>query len=131
MCSSEDYGDAASCSKRRVTEEDQVKDDLKKSRVEDDNKTESTQETEQQASSSEQIKFEAEEETTKEHSEETEFNIGELKNILFPISNVTHSLSKMLTLRLFIYSLLFPGSSVLVMSIVQTVPLDLAFDFYI
>nr|XP_057929589.1 myosin light chain kinase family member 4 isoform X2 [Doryrhamphus excisus]XP_057929590.1 myosin light chain kinase family member 4 isoform X2 [Doryrhamphus excisus] len=38
--SSEDVGDVASCSKRRVTEEEPVKDDLKKSRVEDikDNK---------------------------------------------------------------------------------------------
>ncbi|XP_061831594.1 myosin light chain kinase family member 4 [Nerophis lumbriciformis] len=33
--SSEDVGDVASCSKRRVTEESLVKDDLKKSRVED------------------------------------------------------------------------------------------------
>ncbi|KAF7643321.1 hypothetical protein LDENG_00241660, partial [Lucifuga dentata] len=32
---SEDVGDVATCSKRRVTEEDPVKDDLKKSRVED------------------------------------------------------------------------------------------------
>ncbi|XP_056270507.1 myosin light chain kinase family member 4 isoform X2 [Pseudoliparis swirei] len=33
--SSEEAGDVATCSKRRVTEEDPVKDDLKKSRVED------------------------------------------------------------------------------------------------
>uniref|UniRef100_A0A3Q3WU49 Protein kinase domain-containing protein n=1 Tax=Mola mola TaxID=94237 RepID=A0A3Q3WU49_MOLML len=35
FCSSEEVSDVAACSKRRVTEEDPVKDDLKKSRVEE------------------------------------------------------------------------------------------------
>lgn len=73
--SSEDLGDAASCSKRRVTEEDLVKDDLKKSRVEDDNKVEPSEETEQQASTSEQVKSETEKSTTDEQTEEPGFNI--------------------------------------------------------
>lgn len=74
--SSEDLGDAASCSsKRHVTEEDLVQDDLKKSRVEDDSKKDSSEETEQQASTSEQVKSEIEETTTEEQSEETDFNI--------------------------------------------------------
>ncbi|XP_034387133.1 myosin light chain kinase 2, skeletal/cardiac muscle [Cyclopterus lumpus] len=68
--SSEEAGDVATCSKRRVTEEDPVKDDLKKSRVED-NGVESAdgqvvEEDEPRASKSEEVKTEVEEEEEKE-----------------------------------------------------------------
>ncbi|CAL1592635.1 unnamed protein product [Knipowitschia caucasica] len=72
--SNEDVGDGASSSKRRGTEDDLVKDDLKKSRVEDHNQVEASEEPEQQASSSEQDKSETEEDKTEEEKEK-DFNI--------------------------------------------------------
>ncbi|KAK7889846.1 hypothetical protein WMY93_025406 [Mugilogobius chulae] len=70
---SKEDDDVASSSKRRGTEEDLVKDDLKKSRVEDHNKVELSEETEQ-ASTSEQDKSETQETQTKE-VKEAGFNI--------------------------------------------------------
>ncbi|KAM7409309.1 hypothetical protein PAMA_000995 [Pampus argenteus] len=76
--SSDEAGDVATCSKRRVTEEeDAVKDDLKKSRVED-SKVEnaggqSAEGAEPQASKSEDVKSEVEEEA--KEAEPTEFII--------------------------------------------------------
>ncbi|XP_072294076.1 myosin light chain kinase family member 4 isoform X2 [Eucyclogobius newberryi] len=72
--SNEDVGDVASSSKRRGTEEDLGKEDLKKSRVDDHNKVESSEETEQQASTSEQDKSETEE-AKSEEAKEKDFNI--------------------------------------------------------
>ncbi|XP_074524416.1 myosin light chain kinase family member 4 isoform X3 [Halichoeres trimaculatus] len=74
----EEVGDVATSSKRRVTEEDLVKDDLKKSRVEDSEagkaEGESTTEGgEPQASKPEDVK--TEEEGKKEESETKEFTI--------------------------------------------------------
>ncbi|XP_059196681.1 myosin light chain kinase 2, skeletal/cardiac muscle [Centropristis striata] len=71
--SSEEVGDVATCSKRRVTEEDLVKDDLKKSRVEDSEVesadgqvVEVVEVGEPQASKSDEVKTEAEEEGKEE-----------------------------------------------------------------
>ncbi|XP_029987326.1 myosin light chain kinase 3 isoform X1 [Sphaeramia orbicularis] len=72
--SSEEVGDVATCSKRRVTEEDLVKDDLKKSRV-GEAKVESTEEAEQQASKPEEVKTGVEEEVTEAESAGKEFVI--------------------------------------------------------
>lgn len=72
----------AACSKRHVTEEDPVKDDLKKSRVEE-SEVENTdgQVVEgggQQASRSGEVKAEVEEEETEGDSAVKEFIIGEM-----------------------------------------------------
>ncbi|XP_063748203.1 myosin light chain kinase 2, skeletal/cardiac muscle isoform X2 [Eleginops maclovinus] len=73
--SSEEVGDVATCSKRRVTEEDLVKDDLKKSRVEDEEgkNSEVTEEGAAQASKSEEVKTEVEEEGEEGESAQKEF----------------------------------------------------------
>ena len=69
----------ATCSKRRVTEEDLVKDDLKKSRVEDEEgkNAEVAEEGAAQASKSEEVKTEVEEEGEEGESAEKEFLLGE------------------------------------------------------
>lgn len=71
----------ATCSKRRVTEEDLVKDDLKKSRVEG-SAVENAEEQvvkggEPQASKSDEVNTEVEEEQKDGESAEKEFIIGE------------------------------------------------------
>ncbi|KAL3046993.1 hypothetical protein OYC64_021256 [Pagothenia borchgrevinki] len=73
--SSEEVSDVATCSKRRVTEEDLVKDDLKKSRVEDEEgkNAEVAEEGAAQASKSEEVKTEVEEEGEEGESAEKEF----------------------------------------------------------
>lgn len=73
--STEELGDVATSSKRRVTEEDLVKDDLKKSRVEDDKKVDLSEEPEQQSSTSDEVKQQGEEAKTEEDSGEKEFTI--------------------------------------------------------
>lgn len=77
--SSEEVGDVATCSKRRVTEENLVKDDMKKSRVED-RKEEAAEGAEPQASQSDNVKTEEEEEEEGGKEEEPaveEYIIGE------------------------------------------------------
>lgn len=77
--STDEVGDVAACSKRRVTEEDLVKDDLKKSRVEDSEAEKADGQTvtegEPQAPKSEEVKVEAE--GTEGDSAVKEFVIGE------------------------------------------------------
>lgn len=86
--SNDEAGDVAACSKRRVTsEEDLLKDDLKKSRVEesDAEKTDgdSVQEAESQAPAAEEVKAEAEETAeTAAESAVKEFAIGETRPTL-------------------------------------------------
>ncbi|XP_029905613.1 myosin light chain kinase 2, skeletal/cardiac muscle [Myripristis murdjan] len=60
--SCEEVGEVATCSKRRVPEEDLVKDDLKKSRVEDRKEERIAEAAEPQASPSEEVKTEVTEE---------------------------------------------------------------------
>lgn len=71
----------ATCSKRRVAEEDQVKDDLKKSRVEDSEVENADGQVveggEPQASKSDEVKTEVGEEGTEGESAVKEFTIGE------------------------------------------------------
>lgn len=79
--SAEEVGDVATCSKRRVTEEDLVKDDLKKSRVEE-SKVETTEKQvvegdKKPVSTSAETKTEAEEEGPEGNSPVMEFVIGE------------------------------------------------------
>lgn len=80
LLSSSEEADVAACSKRRVTEEDLVKDDLKKSRVEG-SKTENAdgevaeKEGEPKACKSEEVNTEAEKET-EDNSELKEFILG-------------------------------------------------------
>lgn len=80
VSSTEELGDVATSSKRRVTEEDLVKDDLKKSRVEDDKKVDLSEEPEQQSSTSDEVKQQGEEAKTEEDSGEKEFTIGTVEN---------------------------------------------------
>lgn len=81
--SSEEVGDVATCSKRRVTEEDLVKDDLKKSRVEDskaenaDGQVAVVEGGEPQASKSDEVRTEVGEEGKEGESAAKEFVIGE------------------------------------------------------
>lgn len=78
--STEEVGDVATCSKRRVTEEDLVKDDLKKSRVEESEVEnadgQAVEGGEPQASKSDEVKTEVEEEGTEGDSAVKEFIIG-------------------------------------------------------
>lgn len=71
----------ATCSKRRVTEEDLVKDDLKKSRVEESEVEnadgQAVEGGKPQASKSDEVKTEVEEEGTEGDSAVKEFIIGE------------------------------------------------------
>lgn len=75
--STDEVEDVAACSKRRVTEEDLVKDDLKKSRVEDSEEEKADGQTvtegEPQAPKSEEVKVEG----TEGDSAVKEFVIGE------------------------------------------------------
>ncbi|KAM9848839.1 uncharacterized protein mylk4b [Aulostomus maculatus] len=78
--SSEEVSDAATCSKRRVTEEDLVKDDLKKSRVEDSEVKnadggQKVEATEPLVTKSDGVKTEVEEGATQGESAEKEFMI--------------------------------------------------------
>ncbi|XP_027145651.1 myosin light chain kinase 2, skeletal/cardiac muscle isoform X1 [Larimichthys crocea] len=79
--SSEEVGDVATCSKRRVTEEDLVKDDLKKSRVEDskaenaDGQVAVVEGGEPQASKSDEVRTEVGEEGKEGESAAKEFVI--------------------------------------------------------
>ncbi|TMS20773.1 Myosin light chain kinase family member 4 [Larimichthys crocea] len=79
--SSEEVGDVATCSKRRVTEEDLVKDDLKKSRVEDskaenaDGQVVAVEGGEPQASKSDEVRTEVGEEGKEGESAAKEFVI--------------------------------------------------------
>ncbi|XP_037626061.1 myosin light chain kinase 2, skeletal/cardiac muscle isoform X1 [Sebastes umbrosus] len=75
--SCEEVGDVATCSKRRVTEEDLVKDDLKKSRVEESEAAdgEVVKGSEPRASKSDEVKAEVEEEGKEEESAVKEFVI--------------------------------------------------------
>ncbi|XP_070765338.1 myosin light chain kinase 2, skeletal/cardiac muscle [Enoplosus armatus] len=89
--SSEEVGDVATCSKRRVTEEDLVKDDLKKSRVED-SKVENAdgqlvEGGEPQASKSDEVKTEAEEEGKEGESAGKEFTIDSSPPPLAPFDH--------------------------------------------
>ncbi|XP_070817483.1 myosin light chain kinase 2, skeletal/cardiac muscle [Chaetodon trifascialis] len=89
--SSEDVGDVATCSKRRVTEEDLVKDDLKKSRVED-SKVETAdgrvvEGDEPQASKSDEGKTEAEDEGKEGESAVKEFIIDSSPPPLAPFDH--------------------------------------------
>ncbi|XP_018526445.1 myosin light chain kinase 2, skeletal/cardiac muscle isoform X1 [Lates calcarifer] len=89
--SSEEVGDVATCSKRRVTEEDLVKDDLKKSRV--DSKVESTdggqvvEAGEPQAFKSDEAKAEVEEEGEEGESGVKEFIIDSSPPPLAPFDH--------------------------------------------
>lgn len=87
--SNDEVGDVAACSKRRVaSEEDLLKDDLKKSRVEesDAEKTgaKSVEEAECKAPQSEEVKAEVEE--TAADSAVKEFSIGEARLTLARIA---------------------------------------------
>ncbi|XP_028300862.1 myosin light chain kinase family member 4 isoform X2 [Gouania willdenowi] len=76
--SSEDGGESASCSKRRVTEEDLVKDEPKKSRVEDgeeQNAEAASEASEPQEVKSDETKTDDEETTKKDESSVKEFVI--------------------------------------------------------
>ncbi|XP_035509855.1 myosin light chain kinase family member 4 isoform X2 [Morone saxatilis] len=89
--SSEEVGDVATCSKRRVTEEDLVMDDLKKSRVED-SKVETAdgqvvEGGELQASKSDEAKAEAEEEGKEGESALKEFIIDSSPPPLAPFDH--------------------------------------------
>ncbi|XP_008276418.1 myosin light chain kinase 2, skeletal/cardiac muscle isoform X1 [Stegastes partitus] len=89
--SSEELSDVATCSKRRVTEEDLVKDDLKKSRVED-NEVENAdgqvvEGAEPQASKSDKPTTEAEEEGKEGESAEKEFVIDSSPPPLAPFDH--------------------------------------------
>ncbi|XP_076583023.1 uncharacterized protein mylk4b [Chaetodon auriga] len=89
--SSEEVGDVATCSKRRVTEEDLVKDDLKKSRVEG-SKVETTdgrvvEGDGPQASKSDEAKTEAEEEGKEGESAVKEFIIDSSPPPLAPFDH--------------------------------------------
>lgn len=84
--SSDEAADVAACSKRRVaSEEDLLKDDLKKSRVEesgaDTTEGKSVEESESRAPESEEVKVEAEE--TAADSAVEEFTIGEACETIF------------------------------------------------
>ncbi|KAL7397808.1 hypothetical protein ABVT39_028219 [Epinephelus coioides] len=77
--STEENSDVATCSKRHVTEEDLVKDDTKKSRVEDSKVENADGQVVEggapQASKSDKVKAEAEEERKEGESSEKEFTI--------------------------------------------------------
>ncbi|XP_041647892.1 myosin light chain kinase family member 4 isoform X2 [Cheilinus undulatus] len=89
--SSEEVGDVATCSKRRVTEEDLVKDDLKKSRVEDSEVEKADEQvgeaSEPQASKSEEVKTEEDEERKEGESELKEFIIDSSPPPLAPFDH--------------------------------------------
>ncbi|KAF1385336.1 hypothetical protein PFLUV_G00106670 [Perca fluviatilis] len=89
--SSEEVGDAATCSKRRVAEEDPVKDDLKKSRVEDGEVKNADGQVveggEPQASKSDEGKTEVEEEGKDEESAVKEFIIDSSPPPLAPFDH--------------------------------------------
>ncbi|XP_044056193.1 myosin light chain kinase 2, skeletal/cardiac muscle isoform X2 [Siniperca chuatsi] len=89
--SSEEVGDAATCSKRRVTEEELEKDDLKKSRVED-SKVENAdgqvvEGGKPQASKSDKVKTEVEEEGREGESTVKEFIIDSSPPPLAPFDH--------------------------------------------
>lgn len=88
--SSEDVGDVATCSKRRVTEEDLVKDDLKKSRVED-SEAERVEQVEDdvktQTSKSDGVTTEAKEEAKDGESDAKEFVIDSTPPPLAPFDH--------------------------------------------
>ncbi|XP_060890263.1 myosin light chain kinase 2, skeletal/cardiac muscle isoform X2 [Labrus mixtus] len=91
--SSEELGDVATCSKRRVAEEDPVKDDLKKSRVDDSEVGKADGQVveggEQQASKSDGVTTEEEEEEERKEgeSEPKEFTIDSSPPPLAPFDH--------------------------------------------
>ncbi|XP_070688622.1 myosin light chain kinase family member 4 isoform X2 [Pempheris klunzingeri] len=89
--SSEEVGDVATCSKRRVTEEDLMKDDLKKSRVDDGEVEHADGEVveggEPQAPKSEEVKTEVEEEGKEGESTVKEFIIDSSPPPLAPFDH--------------------------------------------
>ncbi|XP_029137161.2 myosin light chain kinase 2, skeletal/cardiac muscle isoform X1 [Labrus bergylta] len=91
--SSEELGDVATCSKRRVAEEDPVKDDLKKSRVDDSEVEKADGQVveggEQQASKSDGVTTEEEEEEERKEgeSEPKEFTIDSSPPPLAPFDH--------------------------------------------
>ncbi|KAM3619020.1 uncharacterized protein V6R79_001774 [Siganus canaliculatus] len=89
--SSEEVGDVATCSKRRVTEEDLVKDDLKKSRVED-SKVENAdgqvgEAVEPQAPKSDEVKPQVEEKGKEAEADVKEFIIDSSPPPLAPFDH--------------------------------------------
>ncbi|KAF3690436.1 Myosin light chain kinase family member 4 [Channa argus] len=82
--SSEEVGDVATCSKRRVTEEDRVKDDLKKTKVE---KGQLVEGGEQHTSKSEEAQTEPEEEGKEAESKIEEFIIDSSPPPLAPFDH--------------------------------------------
>ncbi|XP_029284754.1 myosin light chain kinase family member 4 isoform X2 [Cottoperca gobio] len=89
--SSEEAGDVATCSKRRVTEEDPGKDELKKSRVEDNEVKNADGQVaeggEPQASNSDEVKTEVEEEGKEGESAVKEFIIDSSPPPLAPFEH--------------------------------------------
>ncbi|XP_045905545.1 myosin light chain kinase 2, skeletal/cardiac muscle isoform X2 [Micropterus dolomieu] len=89
--SSEEVGDVATCSKRRVTEEDLLKDDLKKSRVEDSKAEHADEQVveggEPQASKSDEGKTEVEEEGKEGESDVKKFIIDSSPPPLAPFDH--------------------------------------------
>ncbi|XP_069377319.1 myosin light chain kinase family member 4 isoform X2 [Paralichthys olivaceus] len=85
--SSEEVGDVATCSKRRVTEEDLVKDDLKKSKVENADGEAAVEKGEQQEVKSDEAKPEQEEEAKDSERTVEEFIIDSSPPPLAPFEH--------------------------------------------